>query len=280
VRQKPQPPLTRRERRTMERQDRSQRPRPRPGRRPARPAWQSPFAIVTVGALVVALAIIILNQRPSGGTGGALTVPPLSYATETVDGTNLGPADAPVVLAVYSDFQCPVCGRFVREQLGSLITGFVDKGILRIESHDIPILGRGTPDESVELATGARCAADQGRYWQFHDYVFWNQQNENQGDYSADFIRSIATASGVDVTAWDACVAGTDARATVKKDAAAALAAGINSTPRISLNGSTPVAGLPDAPTLISQIQALASAASPSASATAPAASPSATAGP
>jgi protein-disulfide isomerase len=266
----------------MERQERPQRPRPRPSRRPVRPAWQSPFAIVTVAALAVAIAIIVLNQKPSSAPTGGLTVPPFTYPAAIVDGTNLGPADAPVVMAVYSDFQCPICGRLVREQLASLITRFVEPGTLRIEAHDIPILGRGTPDESVELATGARCAADQGRYWTFHDYVFWNQQNENQGDYSADFIRSIASASGLDLTAWDACVAGTDARAAVKKDAAAALAAGINSTPRISLNGSTPVAGLPDAATLISEIQALESAASPSASGTASAspASPSASAGP
>ena len=60
--------------------------------------------------------------------------------------------------------------------------------------HRVP--GRGTPDESLELAAGAACAAEQGRYWQYHDLVFWNQGRENAGDHDAAFIGRVATAAG------------------------------------------------------------------------------------
>jgi protein-disulfide isomerase len=177
------------------------------------------------------------------------------------DGETAGSPTAPVTLTVYADFQCPICGRFVREQLGNLKTQFIDTGILRVESRDLAILGRGTPDESLALATGARCSADQGRYWAYHDLVYWNQQRENQGDYTAEFIRSIAIRAGVDTAKWDSCIAGTTARAAVLQASQAALSAGINSTPTLSLNGSTPVAGLPDAQSLITRIRSLASVA-------------------
>jgi len=241
-----------------------------------RPAWRSPFALVTAAALAVAVAVIVLNQKPAPPPTDSLARPPLAYAAELVDGEALGQADAPVVMALYSDFQCPVCGRFIREQLGSLKTEFIDPGILRIEAHDIAFLGAGDPDESLELATGARCAAGQDRYWTFHDYVFWNQQRESRGDYSAEFIRSIAAASGLDLTAWDACVAGGDARDAIRAATRTAMAAGINATPTISLNGGRPVPGLPDAAALAASIRALAAAsASPG-----PSSSPAPSAGP
>ncbi len=213
---------------------------------------------MTVAALAVALAVILLNQKPAPSPTSQLVTPPLSYAADIVNGESLGRADAPVVMAVYADFQCPVCGRFVREQFGSLKSEFIDTGILRIESHDIAILGSGARDESLELATGASCAAQQDRYWTFHDYLSWNQQRENRGDYSEAFISSIASASGLDMPAWDTCMAGDETRNAVIEASLAALRAGINSTPTISLNGGTPVAGLPDAATLAATIRSLA----------------------
>ena len=161
-------------------------------------------------------------------------------------------------MALYADFQCPVCGRFVREQLGLLKSEFIDTGILRIEARDIAILGSGSPDESLELAVGARCAAEQARYWPFHDLVYWNQMRENRGDYDASFIASVAAHSGVGMGDWEACVAGDDARTAIRSATSAAHRAGVNATPTIVLNGSTPVAGLPDAEKLAAQIRALA----------------------
>lgn len=270
MRQHPQPALTRRERRAIERTDRPARVRPTLSRPKARrPAWQSPMALVTVAALAVALVVIVLNQKPTSSSSKLLT-PPVSYAGAVVKDQGLGSPTAPVVLAVYSDFQCPFCGQFVRQQFASLKSEFVDKGILRIEAHDIDIVGRGSPNESVELATGARCAAAQGKYWTFHDYVFWNQLTENTGGYTSDYIASIASASQLDMTAWNECVAGATARAAVNAETAAARQLGVSSTPSIALNDGPITAGVPPAATLAAQIRALAEAASGS-----PATSPS-----
>lgn len=260
MRERAQPPLTRRERRTQERQDRDPRERPRITR-PAtkRPVWRSPLVLMTAAAVVVAGAVIFLNQKPQPTTtGGDLFSPPIVYAADIVNGESLGKADAPVVLEVYSDFQCPVCARFVREQFPTLKTQLVDTGMLRIESRDIAILGVGAGNESIELATGARCAAVQGKYWSYHDFIFWNQGAENQGDHNPAYLAAIANRVGVDRTAWDACMTDDTVRTSIQADTGAALRAGINSTPTLVLNGGTPAAGLPDANALITLIQQLA----------------------
>jgi protein-disulfide isomerase len=263
VTRQPQPPPTRRERRELERRDRPLRDRTRTsaGRAATRPVWQSPFVLVSAAALVVALAIIVLGQKPapSEPTGDLIT-PPLTYAADIVDGELLGRADAPVLMEVWADYQCPVCARWDLEQLGTLKSQFVDTGILRIQGRDIAFLGGGAFDESLELATGARCAAEQNRFWQFHDLVYWNQGRENEGDHNAAFIASIADRAGVNRSTWDACVAGEEVRESIQSDTNIAVGKGINSTPTIALNGGTPVAGLPDLNTLVAQIQALAGA--------------------
>ncbi|MBI2776768.1 MAG: thioredoxin domain-containing protein [Chloroflexi bacterium] len=272
------PTASRRDRREQARLERPIRPRPRVTARPGpRPLWQSPMVLVTVIAILATAVVIAVNLKPRPGpTGFGLRVPPASYAADLVSGDALGKANAPVRLEIWSDFQCPVCARLAVEQLPTLETRFVDTGLLRIEARDIAILGTGTPDESLELATGAVCAARQNRYWPFHDLVFWNQGRENRGDHNAAFIESVADKAGLDRTAWDACVAAADARGSVKTETISALGIGIRGTPTISLNGGTPVAGLPDANALIAQIQALvdaAASASPAPATSAPAAS-------
>jgi protein-disulfide isomerase len=215
---------------------------------------------------VVAVAIIVLNQKPAPtNTGGELFTPPITYTADIVDGTNLGRADAPVVMEVYSDFQCPICADLVLEEYATLKSELVDAGILRIESRDLAFVGGSSvPNESVDLATGAVCAAQQNRYWQFHDFVFWNQGGENKGDHDAAFIAAVANRAGVDMTAWNACIDAGEVQDSVLSETQTALSKGINATPTIVLNGGTPVAGVPNLDSLIASIRAMAAAASSS----------------
>jgi protein-disulfide isomerase len=220
--------------------------------------------VLVTGAAIVLGAAIIGLALPRDDTGGdALQQPPLAYPAAVIDGDALGAEDAPVVMEVYSDFQCPACQLFVTEQLHRLVGEFVTPGTLRIQARDIAILGRGGRDESLELAVGARCAAEQGRYWEFHDLVFWNQGRENRGDHSAAFVERLAAAALVDVEAFRGCVAGPDARAAIASQTGAAIGAGVQSTPTLIINGQS-VVGVPQYDQLAAFIRSLVAAASPS----------------
>jgi len=191
----------------------------------------------------VAIGIGIALQR-GVGSGNALVAPPNSYPATLASGTTLGSGSAPVVMELYADFQCPACRLFVTKQLGRLVDDFVVPGTLRIEARDIAFLGRGSPDESLELAAGARCAAEQGRYWQFHDYVFWNQGRENRGDHDSAFVARMAAAAGAEPAALQACLARGDVRAAISAQTTAAIGQGIQSTPTLVVNGVR-VVGVP-----------------------------------
>lgn len=250
---------TRRERRAQARLDAPAARARRTTRPPERPGWQSPLVLVTGAAVLMGIAIIAF-ARPPASSSGDLVEPPTNYAADLTDGDTLGSASAPVVMEVYSDFQCPACKLLVTAQLPSLVNEFVKTGILRIEARDIAIVGSGSPDESVELVVGATCAAEQDRYWQFHDLVFWNQGRENRGDHSAAFMDRVAIAAGVDQAAWTTCFARADLRTAVDTSTRAALAAGISQTPTLVMNGQVWV-GVGSYADLAARIRALATSA-------------------
>jgi protein-disulfide isomerase len=243
----PTAPPTRRQRRAAERETRL-RPRGRPIPAGSRAPWRSPTLLISVAAIVVAAgAIAIGGGLGSDGGDAADLVPPFratAPSTELVDGEAIGPADATASLVVYSDFQCPVCGRLAIDYLPGLTREFSVSGDLRVEHRAIAILGRGSPDESVEAAIGATCAADQGRFWSFHDWLFANQDGENRGAFSPERLAAIANELGLDRSAWDACVADPEEAASVRAATDEARAAGISATPTLDLNGER-IVGLP-----------------------------------
>ena len=253
-------PIRRRDRRAAERSNRPVRQRNR--RLEGRPrTWRSPMVLATAAALVLGGALIVA-ALPGAAEEGQLDMPPTSYATELVDGDALGSEAAPVLMELYSDFQCPACRMFVTQQLSYLVSDFVAKGTLRIETRDIAFLGRGADDESLALAVGASCAAEQDRYWQYHDLVFWNQGRENRGDHSDRFIQRVGEAAGVDLAAFDDCRSRADVSTAVSDLTKTSIAAGIQQTPTLVINGEK-VVGVPDYGELKALIERLASGSSP-----------------
>ena len=218
-------------------------------------------AAVIVGAVLIFLAL----PKPTD-PGRDLIAAPVSYPADQIRGDVLGSATAPVVIQLYADFQCPACKLFVTTQLHRLVDDFVVPGTVRIETRDIAFLGKGNPDESLDLAVGAACATEQDRYWQFHDLVFWNQGRENRGDHDATFISNVADLAALDVSKWQECIGRTDVRGKITSGTQAALGQGIQSTPTLIVNGQK-VVGVPDYETLAAQIRELAGqSASPAAS--------------
>ena len=257
-------PPSRRERRAQARVERPAPARKKVVRRAAaRPPWQSPVVLTTVGAIVLGAVVIVAAGGFKLGPS-ALIPPDTSYAGLALDDESVGSPTAPVVMEVFADFQCPACKLFYTTELPSLLRDLVQPGFLRIKSEDIDIIDRGGSTESLELAAGAFCASDQGKYWAYHDYVFWNQGRENKGDHDAAFIDRVAEAAGLDMTAFHACQARADIRQPIIDRTTQAGAAGVSATPTVRLNGQMPFgSGMPSYDQLKAVILQLAASASP-----------------
>jgi protein-disulfide isomerase len=234
------PHLSRRERRAMERRSAGSHPRPGPSS-VRRSVWRSPLVIVTAGALLlmagVIAALLVTSNSGDASTTISIVQPPATGINEYADGEAIGPADAPVVLEVYADYQCPWCGKFARETLPGLVRTYVAAGHLRIEERAIAFLGTGSPDESLDAAAAAACAAPTGKYWSFADYLAWNQSGENDGAFSRDRLFAMAGRVGLDRDTFAACLDDPATRGAIETRTAEAFNAGIQSTPTFAING-------------------------------------------
>jgi len=243
---RPEPVTSRADRRRVERVERA-RTRPRRHAPSRTPAWRSPIALLSAAIVVAAVAlIVVLNQKSTGSVSGSgLIMPTTTYPVGLQNGEVLGKADAPVALEIYSDFQCPYCGQFTRTYLPQLLTQYIETGQVKVVPHDLDFRGTGgSNDESTQAAIGASCAADQGKYWDYHDVLFWNQAGENAGAFTNDKLESMAAAIGLNKSTWDACREQAARAAAVTTETTKAEAAGISSTPTFVINGKA-IVGLP-----------------------------------
>jgi protein-disulfide isomerase len=106
------------------------------------------------------------------GPVGAAQSPSLKDILASLEkGPVLGSASAPVTIVEFSDFRCSFCKKFWADTLPKLKTSFFEKGTVQFVFRHFAILGK----QSEQAALASECAAEQGKFWQYHDKLFVNQ---------------------------------------------------------------------------------------------------------
>ncbi|MGZ6270837.1 MAG: DsbA family protein [Candidatus Limnocylindrales bacterium] len=248
----------------------------------AQSAWSlpgSPVIWISGAAIVVAAILIgalVLLNRPTGASD-PIVAPSVTSPPALANDRTLGDPNAPVTIDVWSDFQCPNCETYTTQVEPKIVDAYVSTGKAKIVYHDLIVIG----PESIDAATAARCAGEQGQFWAYHDYLFANQGAENSGAFSRDRLVAIADELKLDQAAFTKCLDDGTARSQVEAEDAAGKAKGIDSTPTITVNGTAVAAW--DYPTLAAAVDAALGVASPSPSGSSPSpsgASPSPSASP
>lgn len=154
----------------------------------------------------------------------AVEPPRVDVAAETV--RVRGPETAPVSIIEFSDFQCPFC-RQVQPALAELQTRYGDK--IRWSFKDLPL--SSIHPQAQGAAEAARCAADQGKFWEFRAAMFASS------NITPELFQSTADGLGIDSDEFKACVASNRHREAVLADSEEAQSLGISGTPAFVING-------------------------------------------
>lgn len=150
--------------------------------------------------------------------------PRIEVAAETV--RVRGPENAPISIIEFSDFQCPFC-RQVQPALAELQTRYGDK--IRWAFKDLPL--SSIHPHAQGAAEAARCAADQGKFWEFRAAMFAS------ASITPELFQTTADGLGVNADEFKTCVASGRHRAAVLADSEEAAALGISGTPAFVING-------------------------------------------
>jgi len=137
-----------------------------------------------------------------------------------------GPADAPITIVEFSDFQCPFCKR-VLPTVDQVMKEYDGKVKLAFRQNPLPFHKDATPAAKASLA-----AHDQNKFWEMHDALFANQQ-----DLSEAGIKKAAQAAGLDMKKFEADFKSTKYDAIIQEDMDFAKNNGASGTPAFFING-------------------------------------------
>lgn len=137
-----------------------------------------------------------------------------------------GEDDAPVTIVEFSDYECPFCKR-VRPTIWKLTEDYKDR--VRYVFVDFPLSFHKKAQKAHEAA---RCAEDQGKYYEYNRKLFDNQKNIGLKD-----LKKYAKELGLDTKKFDNCLDGGEKAAMVKENIQKGANAGVSGTPAFFING-------------------------------------------
>lgn len=179
-------------------------------------------ALIIGGAIVYVFGPAGSDAQPAQITQSAadvseeINLPPfetsLPYNQTPTPGGDvlLGDPNAPVEIVEYSDYQCPFCGKFALETGSKINENYVASGKVKVIYKDLIVADSFVAGghESTDAALAANCAADQGKFWEYHDALFVIEivdQKENNGNLTKELFLAIANKLGMDKSAFESC---------------------------------------------------------------------------
>ncbi len=230
-----------------------------------KPRGLSNSTAILLGAALISVSILYsggvfgqLKGYQAGGTAGTAPTAGASAAPQALvpvtpgDLPPQGDPKAKVVIVQFSDFQCPFCGAVSGFQPNGPVTkqmvqqdpnwvayetgimeDYVKTGKAVFYYRDFSFLGQ----ESNDASNAARCANEQGKFWEMHDKIFTMQSGENQGAFSKDKLKKMGADIGLNAAKFNDCVDKGTYLSAVTADTDGGRASGVNGTPALFING-------------------------------------------
>ncbi len=163
-------------------------------------------------------------------------VQPGLFSMLTTDDPALGPDGAKVTIVEFGDFECPFC-RQAFSTVKTLLARYGDR--VRFQYRDFPV--DAIHEHARTAALAANCAGRQGKFWQYHDLLYINQERLQSAD-----LEQYARQAGVETASWRTCMTKPDVAEEVQQDISDGIAAGVEGTPTWFINGHRIEGALPE----------------------------------
>jgi len=183
--------------------------------------------VVVGGALLLFFMIVYPSLIPVGEI-----VIPEFRERPMADGTAMGDPNAPVTIDVFEDFQCSACISFSLSVEPLLEESYIADGDVYYVFHHYPFLDNNAiGEESDQAASASMCANDQDRFWDYHDMLFANWNEENQG------LIAFAEAIDLEMETFEACFEARTHYDEIMQDFDLGVQMGITGTPSVFVDG-------------------------------------------
>ncbi len=175
-----------------------------------------------------------LLQRLRKQTPIKILLAPTRVTVDFAGHPSSGPADAPVTIVEFTDFQCPFCKRS-EDTVKQIQQKYGDK--IRLVHMDFPLSFHA---HALDAAEAARCANAQGKFWPFRDALF-----ANQGKLAPADLKATAKQLGLNTTQFDTCFDSGKYKKEIEADLAQGTKLGVDGTPAFFIDGRSLVGAQP-----------------------------------
>ncbi|MCR4283969.1 MAG: DsbA family protein [Parcubacteria group bacterium] len=199
-------------------------------------SYAIPIAVIIAG-LIIGGSFFATDGNNNGkngssnndGASGNIEV----FEIDADDDPALGNPEAPVVFINFGDFRCQFCAQFQKEIKPLIIEKYVKTGKVKYVYRDLITMS----DNSILAAGGANCAGEQGKYWDFADYMH-SGGGGHDTTYTEASLLKIALSLGLEEKSFKECLSSGRYVEEVKKDTEDAIKAGADGTPTVFINGT------------------------------------------
>jgi protein-disulfide isomerase len=145
-----------------------------------------------------------------------------------------GNKNAKVTIVEFADFRCPFCEQFFTNTEPQIFKDYVDTGKVQYYFRQYAFLGPA----STTAANAAECANDQGKFWEYYNYLYENQPAETDTTmYNTDTLTQAAVSLGINGNTFRTCLDNKTDDAKVSQDMTEGQKAGVSGTPTFFING-------------------------------------------
>jgi protein-disulfide isomerase len=218
----------------------------RRGKAVHRSRWGWGWVVAVV--LMAAVGGALYQSTRSAQRAGTIVEPRHALGSDGAE--VMGAATAPVLVEEYGDFQCPACANWDRAVF-STVRKLVDEGKIRFAYYPFAFLG----PESVAAAAAAECAGDEGKFWEYRDYLYANQFPENSGALTSERLIEIGEGLGTSRAVFGSCIRAETYSGWIGQISDQATSRGVTSTPTIFVDGQ-PLAVPPSPEELVAAVEA------------------------
>ncbi len=206
------------------------------------------MAFVVIAAVVVGVTLVVSGARSDALSGSVNAPKVVTPSNIGASGRTLGNPNAPVTIDLYGDFRCSACSVFTEQGTEqSLVANYVATGKVKLVWHDYLSIDKISGDTaSRDAANAAWCAADQGKFWVMHDWLYANNDypNESASAFTYARLTDIGRAAGLNMSTYQPCLVGGQHNGDIAAEERT-TPADVTGTPAIFLNGSLLTGGSP-----------------------------------
>jgi protein-disulfide isomerase len=168
--------------------------------------------LILIGVFIFTQGFGLLNKEKAGSTKIKMTIGNDAYE---------GNVNASITIVAFSDYECPFC-KNAEQTIKSIMAKY--EGKILYVFKDFPLTWMHAYAFNASLA--AKCAKEQDKYWEYHDYLF-----EHQNQLEVQFLKEYANLLGLDTEKFNTCFETQRYRGEVNNDMTAGEDAGVSGTP-------------------------------------------------